>query len=73
MATPLRGEAMAPGCHFHPPGRRTVMTAPWFRRGSSADISSHRTIAAQVALHSRPLRVWWQTPILILTPFRARQ
>jgi len=26
MATPLRGEAMAPGCRFHPPGGRTVMT-----------------------------------------------
>ena len=30
MATPLRGEAMAPRCRFHPPGRRHVMTTPWF-------------------------------------------
>ncbi|QDU36951.1 hypothetical protein Mal4_12540 [Maioricimonas rarisocia] len=30
MATPLRGEAMAPRDDFHPPGRRTVMTTPWF-------------------------------------------
>jgi len=30
MATPLRGEAMAPRCRCHPPGRRTVMTTPWF-------------------------------------------
>ena len=30
MATPLRGEAMAPRSRFHPPGRRTVMTTPCF-------------------------------------------
>ena|GEM_PF-6582606 len=29
MATPRRGEAMAPRFDLHPPGRRTVMTTQW--------------------------------------------
>jgi len=55
MATPLRGEAMAPRSRFHPPGRRTVMTTPWLvlplrhGRGSGPIVSARPHTVASLA------------------------